>query len=144
MSASRRLVLTELLDSPALSAGILGVGAMHVTLSAIGRGGWPCPFYHTTGWPCPGCGLGRACVLLVRGHWKESLRVHAYGPILLLTLAVLGAGLVLRGRAKAALRAGVKWTEERLWLSAILLWGLLLYWFLRFMLDSSQWQLVVR
>ena len=143
MSASRRLVVTELLDAPALSLGIFGVGAAHVALSAIGRGGWPCPFYHTTGWPCPGCGLGRACVLLLHGHWKESLRVHAYAPILLLTLALLGAGLVLRGRAKAALRAGVKWAEERLRLSVILLWGLLLYWLLGFMLDGSQWRLIV-
>ena len=143
MSARTRLVVTELLDAPALSAGFLGAGAVHVALCAAGLGGWPCPFYHATGWPCPGCGLGRACVLLLRGQWRESLRLHAYAPVVLLALAVLGAGLVLRGRAKGTLRAGVKWTEERLRLSAILLAGLLIYWLLRFVLDGSQWRLVV-
>jgi hypothetical protein len=143
MSASRRLVLTELLDAPALSAGILGAGVAHVGLCAAGLGGWPCPFYHTTGWPCPGCGLGRACVLLLHGQWRESLRMHAYAPILLLALSLLAAGLVLQGRAKAALQAGVRWTEERLRLATLLLWGLVGYWLLRFLLDGSHWRLVV-
>lgn len=142
MNASRRRVLTELLDAPGLSAAILGAGALHVGLCAAGLGGWPCPFYRATGWPCPGCGLGRACALLLRGDWRESLRAHAYAPVLLLTLAVLGIGLFLRGRARLALRRGVAWTEERLYLSTFLLWGLVVYWVLRLVLDGAGWKLV--
>lgn len=142
MSARRRQVLTDLLDAPALSAAILGAGAIHVGLCAMGWGGWPCPFYHATGWPCPGCGLGRACVLLLHGEWRESLRVHAYAPILLVTLAVLGVGLLLRGKARAALRQGVGWLEERMFLSTVLLMGLIVYWALRLVLDGSGLKLI--
>jgi hypothetical protein len=82
-------------------------------------------------------------VLLLHGQWKESLRLHAFAPILLLVLALLAAGLVLHGEAKAVLIQGVRWTEDRLRLPAVLLGGLLVYWLLRFVLDASQWQLVV-
>jgi hypothetical protein len=142
--AGRRLVLSELLDAPAISAGILGAAAVHVGLSAAGFGGWQCPFFQVTGWPCPGCGLGRACVLLLRGQWWESIRVHAFAPVLILVLALLGAGLVLRGESRDALQRTVKWLEERTAISRILLFGLVVYWLLRFLLDASQWQLVVQ
>ena len=143
MSGSRRLVLSSLLDSPALSAGILGAGAAHVALCAAGLGGWPCPFYRTTGWPCPGCGLGRACALLLHGRWQESLRLHAYAPVLLFTLSLLALGLVLPKRARTALRAAVGRVEEKTMISVILLVGLVVYWLLRFVLDASQRQLLV-
>lgn len=143
MNTSRRLVLTDLLDAPGLSAAILGAGVVHVGLCAAGLGGWPCPFYRATGWPCPGCGLGRACVLLLEGRWRESLWVHAFAPVLLFTLIVLGAGLVLRGEAKEALRAGVLWLEQRLLLAVLLLAGLLIYWLLRLMLDGRHLQLLL-
>lgn len=143
MSGSRRLVLTSLLDDRRLSLAILGAGAAHVALTAAGLGGWPCPFYHTTGWPCPGCGLGRACVLLLHGEWRMALRLHAYAPVLLASLAVLGAGLVLRGRPKAVLREAISWMESRMWLSTVLLVGLIVYWLLRLVLDESHWQLLV-
>lgn len=144
MSGDRRLVLTELLETPGISAGILGAAAAHVGLSAAGLGGWPCPFYQVTGWPCPGCGLGRACVLLLRGNICESLRLHAYAPVLLGTLAILGAGLVLRGKGRGVLCAAVRWIEERTAVSVVLLVGLIVYWLLRFVLDASQWRLLVR
>lgn len=144
MSGSRRLVLTSLLDDPRLSLAILGAGAAHVTLTAAGLGGWPCPFYHATGWPCPGCGLGRASVLLLRGEWRGALRLHAFAPVLLLALSVLGAGLLLRGRARAALRSAVSWAEGRMWLSTGLCVALIVYWVLRLVLDESQWALLVK
>jgi hypothetical protein len=143
MSASRRLVLSNLLDAPALSAGILGAGVVHVTLCVAGLGGWPCPFYKATGWPCPGCGLGRACALLLRGDWRASVRLHAFAPVLVIALGLLGLGLVLRGKPKATLCAGVRWLEERVLLSAILLVGLIVYWLLRLVLDASPQGLLV-
>ncbi len=143
MKASRRRVLTDLLDTPALSAAILGAGAAHVGLCAAGLGGWQCPFYYVTGWPCPGCGLGRACALLLRGEWQQSLRMHVFAPVLLLALGVLGAGLLLRGRTREALRNRVVWMEERLRVSVLLLWGLIVYWVLRLMLDAPGWSLIV-
>ena len=143
MKAGGRLVLANLLDAPALSAAILGAGAAHVGLCAAGFGGWSCPFYAATGWPCPGCGLGRASVLLLQGHWHESLRLHAFAPVLVLTLAVLGAGLVLRGPARQRLREVVRWLEERAMLAVLLLGGLLAYWLGRLILDAPDWGMLV-
>ena len=40
---------------------------------------------------CPGCGLVRSVTSLARGNWKESLRYHLFGPL------VLAAGVVLWG-----------------------------------------------
>ncbi len=131
-----RLVLTSLLETPAMGACVLGAGVAHVALTGVGFAGWMCPFYQATGWPCPGCGLGRACVLLLRGEWIAALRLHAFAPLLLLTLAVLGAGLVLRGRAQAAWSAKVRRFEERTRIVTMLLAALIFYWALRFLLDG--------
>ena len=132
----RRLLLTSLLDAPKTSAWIFGAGAAQVASTAAGLGGWPCPFLQATGLPCPGCGLGRACVLLLHGDWLPALRLHAFAPLLFLMLAVLGAGLLLRGRAFEVLRARVQWIEERTLLVPALLGALLVYWALRFALDG--------
>lgn len=142
MSADRRLVLTSLFDEPRLSLAILGAGAAHVGLTAMGLEGWPCPFYKATGWPCPGCGLGRASVMMLKGDWRNGLRWHAFAPVLLLVLTVLAGGLILPGRSKAALRKRICWLEKELYLGAVLLFGLIAYWLLRLVLDATHWQML--
>jgi hypothetical protein len=138
-----RLLLTSLLDAPKTSAWIFGAGAAHVALTAAGLGGWPCPFLQATGLPCPGCGLGRASGLLLHGDWLPALRLHVFAPLLLLTLAVLGAGLLLRGRAFEVLHARVQWVEERTPLVPALFGALLMYWALRFALDGPGFRALV-
>ena len=133
---SRRLLLTSLLDAPALCGAVVAAGAAHVVLTGVGFAGWACPFFQATGWPCPGCGLGRACVLLLRGEWRSALRLHAFAPFLLLTLLVLGAGFILRGPTREAWRRIVRGVEEEDSIVPILLVLLLIYWALRFLLDA--------
>jgi hypothetical protein len=41
---------------------------------------------------CPGCGLGRAMILLLHGHFTESLHMHALAPF---ALTVLVARIVI-------------------------------------------------
>ena len=144
MNLRTKLVLTEIIDAPRISVAILGMGVLHVGLCAAGLGGWPCPFYKVTGLPCPGCGLGRATVRLLHGDWRQALRLHAFAPFLLCALVVLAVGLVLKGSAKEKWRRAVRALEERARLSQVLLVGLVVYWLLRFVLDASQWQMVVR
>jgi len=87
--------------------------------------------------------MGRACVLLLQGRWGESLRLHAFAPLLLMALAVLGAGLLLRGHAREGLREAIRGLENRFRLSQVLLAGLIIYWLLRLMLDAAQWRMLV-
>lgn len=35
-----------------------------------------CPLVVLTGLPCPGCGMTRASLLLISGHFKEALIMH--------------------------------------------------------------------
>ena len=43
-----------------------------------------CPFKAFTGFDCPGCGLTRALILAVHGHWLASYNMHIWGIPLLL------------------------------------------------------------
>ena len=49
-----------------------------------------CPFRALTGYSCPGCGMTRACILAVHGHWWSSLEHNPFGLPLL-------AGAILFG-----------------------------------------------
>ena len=138
----RRLLLTSLLESPRMCGWILGAGVAHVELAGTPLQGWRCPFFQATGCPCPGCGLGRAAVLLLHGHWRDSFQMHAFAIPALAMLAELGAGL-LPGGAGDRVRAGVRWIEERTWLVQGLLAGLLIYWIARFALDATGFRTLV-
>jgi len=140
--SSRRRLLTSLLESPVLCGWVLGAGVGHVALAATPLEGWPCPFHQATGRPCPGCGLGRACVQMLRGEIGESLRLHAFAGLMLVVLAVLGAGL-LPGPAGEKVRLVVRRTEERTWLVPALLAALLVYWLARFALDAAGFRTLV-
>jgi hypothetical protein len=139
---ARRLLLTSLFERPQLCGWILGAGVIHVALAATPLGGWRCPLHEATNWPCPGCGLGRAAVLLLRGEWRESLRLHAFAGVLLLTLAVLGLGL-WPGAPGAKVRAGMRRMEERTWLVPAGLVALIIYWLARFALDAHGFRTLV-
>jgi len=139
---SRRLLLTSLLERPVLCAWIVGAGVIHVALAATPLGGWRCPVHEATGLPCPGCGLGRAAVLLLRGGAREAMHLHAFGGLLLLTLGVLAAGL-WPGRGGEWVRTVVRRIEERTWLVPVLLAGLVIYWLARFALDAAGFRALV-
>ncbi len=54
-----------------------------------------CPFRLLTGHRCPGCGMGHAVVLAMRGRFAESFHYHALGiPVLVWWTLWLGRELV--------------------------------------------------
>src|ERR1051326_6721478 len=69
---------------------IFVIAVPQLILVWFGIPGWQCPLLQATGHPCPGCGLSRAAVALLRGNWKLSLTLHAFAPILLAALALVG------------------------------------------------------
>lgn len=62
-----------------------------------------CPFAAITHHPCPGCGMTRATLALLGGHFGDAVRLHPLAPLLApLVIAAFGYGAVeyvVRGRA---------------------------------------------
>ena len=131
LNALRRPLLAQLLASRAVCAWIAVAAAAHIALSAAGIGGWPCPIKAATGIPCPGCGLGSASALLLRGHWTSALRVHAFAPVLIAALLAIAVSAFLRKGARESLVAATEKIERTVPVSVIVLGALLAYWLWR-------------
>ena len=61
---------------------LLGVYVAFITLTGIG-----CPIRFFIGISCPGCGMSRAVLLMLSGHFQAAFRMHP------LVYAVLPAGV---------------------------------------------------
>ncbi|HYE73074.1 MAG TPA: DUF2752 domain-containing protein, partial [Blastocatellia bacterium] len=104
--------------------------ALQLGLTLWGIPGWQCPMFAATGIPCPGCGLTRATVALLRCEWRTSLTLHAFAPILALTLLLLIGGL-LPVKPRQQLIDLVEAFEQKTRLTGIVAVGLILYWLAR-------------
>ena len=135
MTAGRAL-LASLLESRPVCACLCGAALGHLALVAAGLPGWPCPVRYAFGIPCPGCGLGRAGVLLLRGQFAASLHVHACAGIVLVALALFGVAVVLPEERRQRMAGTVAALERRWPMVPAVLWALLIYWLLRFWLDA--------
>ena len=120
-----------LLRSRPAAALLAGLAALQLVLTACGLPGWPCPLLHALGIPCPGCGLSRAALELLRGEWRASLSHHAFAPVLLVALPVIGGASLLPEALRLPLIDTVERLERRTGLTALLLVALVLYWIAR-------------
>ena len=123
--------VARLLATRRMAGALAGVGLAQVGLTLAHVGGMPCPFLAVTGRPCPGCGLSRAAAALCRGDFGTAVQLHAFAPIVLLAIAVLGAATVLPVAGRRFLVNAVDHAERRWWATRLLLALLLLYWTLR-------------
>lgn len=121
----------SLLRSRPLAALVAGIAALHLGLVALGLPGWPCPLLQGLGIPCPGCGLSRAALELLRGQWRAALADHAFAPLLVVALAVIGSASLLPGNLRLPLIDAIERLERRTGLSALVLAALVLYWIAR-------------
>jgi Protein of unknown function (DUF2752) len=121
----------SLLHSRPTAALLAGIAALQLGLVAFGLPGWPCPLLHGLGIPCPGCGLTRAAIELLRGQWRAGLSHHAFAPLLLAAVAVIGTASLLPERLRLPLLDGIERLERRSGLTALVLVGLVLYWIAR-------------
>jgi hypothetical protein len=65
--------------APALPLAFVGILA---AWTPTGTGVTLCPFALLTGHACPGCGMTRAVISLLNGHWVQALRFHPLAPVL--------------------------------------------------------------
>jgi hypothetical protein len=135
-AASNGLLLSPLLESRTMCACIAGAAAAHLALVWAGLDGWPCPVRHAFGIPCPGCGLGRAGALLLRGQWTASLQMHAFAGPLIAAVMLFAVAAILPATGRLRLARGIGGLEARAPLMPAFLWALVFYWLLRFALDA--------
>jgi len=133
----------SLLRDRKLALIILAGAVLLLGMFAMGIPGWPCPVLLALGIPCPGCGLTRATFLLLSGDLRASLTYHAFAPIFLLGLPIIGVAGLLPDRARHSLIETLIAFERRTGISFFLLTALILYWLARLLfLHSSFVQLI--
>jgi hypothetical protein len=130
-------LLADLMRERIAIALIFMAAATQLMLVGSGLPGWPCPLLQTTGYPCPGCGLSRAAMALLRGEWKTSLTLHAFAPLLLAVLVLLGLASLLPQPHRQKLICAVEKFEMQTGLSVLLSAGLIAYWVIRLLFPAS-------
>ena len=109
-----------------------------MAMTASGITTWQCPLRSTLGVPCPGCGLTRAMVLFVHGHWQAAISLHAFAPIVLTAVVLLAIGGTLPARQRQTLAACVTVFEKRTGITMLLVLSALIYWALRILYHLMQ------
>jgi len=131
------LVLTPILRDRKFALAISGMALLQLALAMSGVDAWPCPFLHALGIPCPGCGLTRASLFLFRGDWRRALDFHAFAPVLILALALIGCAAVAPKTPRARLITGIESLERYTGITSLVLLGLIVYWLARLLILQS-------
>ena len=120
--------VSPVLRSRVFAIALFSAALLQLTLFAAKIPGWTCPFLHIVGLPCPGCGLTRATTLLLHGDLRASLSYHAFAPVFLIGLIVVGSAGLLPERKRLSAIDRLEVLERRSGITAILLFALILYW----------------
>jgi len=127
-------VLSTNLRDRRLSSIICGAALLQLLLTLIGVPGWTCPVFHTFGIPCPGCGMTRATVFLFRGNLKEAMTLHAFAPLFLVALMLIGFATLGPRPQIERMIARTEALERYTGITTLLLGGLIVYWVARLLL----------
>jgi hypothetical protein len=130
-SALYKPSLASILNNRVACALITGATILQLGLVSAGLPAWQSPTHAVFGLPDPGCGLSRAIVALLRGDWRTSLTFHAFAPLFVVALSLIGVTTFLPRGPRDKLVALVDHLERRTGLTAMLLIGLILYWLAR-------------
>ena len=124
-------VLGSLLQNRWIIALLVAVNIVQIALTATGITAWQCPVRSTLGVVCPGCGLTRAMVLLIQGHWQASFDLHAFAPIFLGIGIFLAVGSILPARLQQMVAYQTANFERHTGIVALIGFSFILYWILR-------------
>lgn len=130
-------VLSPVLRDRKLAGIFTGVALVQVGLVFYGFPGWPCPFLHATGIPCPGCGLSRAMVFLLQGEWSQSIRFHAFAPLLVVGLVMVACMALIPEFPRTRFLRRFESFERQTGITGFLLIGLIVYWVARLVFMQS-------
>jgi uncharacterized protein DUF2752 len=126
--------------------GLLLTGALSLNVAAIvlHLPGWECAFFRATGVPCPGCGLTRACLLLLKGQLRTSIKFHAFAPIFVVLIAMLIVCTLLPRTATESFINKAETVERQTGVTILILGGLILYWLARLLLFPTAFAQLIR
>ena len=124
-------VLGPLMENRRHIALMIILTVMPLVLTATGLTIWQCPLKSTLGLACPGCGLTRAIIMFVQGHWQESIHMHAFAPIVLGGGILLAAGGVLPQKLRGRVADRLTAFERCSAITPLLIVGAMIYWVLR-------------
>ncbi|MBC8029170.1 MAG: DUF2752 domain-containing protein [Pyrinomonadaceae bacterium] len=123
---------------------LTGALGLNFALFSLGLPGWECPFFRLTGLPCPGCGLTRACTLLLKGEVQASIEFHAFAPIFVVLIAILMTSTILPRAVSEPLIHKAERLERQTGVTIIILGGLILYWLARLLLFPTMFAQLIR
>ena len=123
---------------------LTGALGLNIALVALHLPSWECPFFKLTGVPCPGCGLTRACMLLLRGEVQASIRFHAFAPIFVVLISILIVRTLLPRSVAEPLIQKAETLERQTGLTIIILGGLILYWLARLVFFPTMFARLIR
>lgn len=122
-------ILAPILAEQAQAGLIALLAGLHLGCTLAGWGSfWRCPIYAATGVPCPGCYLGQAMALILTGQPLRALALHAFAPVFLFGILLVGSAAVLPDAERRSLAEYVSRLENRTGITAWLLIALILYW----------------
>jgi uncharacterized protein YjeT (DUF2065 family) len=136
--------LAPLLRNRKFGLFLAGALSLNIIAIALHLPSWECAFFRVTGLPCPGCGLTRACMLLLRGEVQASIKFHAFAPIFVLFIALLIACTMLPRRLTEQFINRAETLERQTGVTIIILGGLILYWLARLLLFPTAFAQLIR
>lgn len=125
------MLISSLIRSRKLCIVLAGTATVHFGLMSLGLPGWQCPIRHGLGVPCPGCGLSRATLELLQGHFDHAVKIHAFAPIALGVAGVILWTIVLPTSRRSKLIRTIERIEQRTGITIVLLSSFLVYWLIR-------------
>ncbi len=136
--------LAALLRNRRFGLILTGALSLHIIFVLLHLPIWECPFFKVTGLPCPGCGLTRACLLLLQGDVHAAMRFHAFAPVFILLISMMMIATVLPQSVTEPLINKAEILERKTGITIIVLSGLILYWLARLLLFPTMFAQLIR